>query len=118
MRSCPYSKAHNVHQGFATAIGVLSAVTAIVYAVLLLVFSSFRVVFLVVWDVVLFILWVAVFGLFGKLYIHEKRGMDGGTQRMKNAVWIDLINMLLWFVSPIFGFVGGNRSLHTGRATL
>lgn len=75
-------------------------------------------IFLVAWDVVLFILWVAVFGLFGKMYIHEKAEMDSGIQRMKNAVWIDLVNMLLWFISPVFGFVGREKSLHTGRATL
>ncbi len=58
------------------------------------------------------------------MYIKEKAEKDGGIQRMKNAVWVDLVNMLLWFVSAIVGAIGfwrwrkGNRSLHTGRATL
>jgi hypothetical protein len=48
---------------------------------------------------------------------------NSGVQRMKNAVWIDLINMLLWFLSAIYSAVlffrfRGHRSLHTGRATV
>ena len=110
-------------QGFATAIAVLSAITALIFAVLPLIFSSFKAAILFGWDAILFILWVAVFGLFGSLYIKEKAGADGGISRMKNAVWIDLINMLLWFVSAILGGIGfwrlrNSRSLHTGRATL
>ena len=46
----------------------------------------------------LFILWIALFGLFGNMYIKEKAEGDSGVQRMKNAVWVDLVNALL--VSP------------------
>ncbi len=89
-----------------------------------IIISSFTTAILFGWDVILFILWAAVFGLFGSMYIKEKAEKDGGIQRMKNAVWVDLVNMLLWFVSAIVGAIGfwrwrkGNRSLHTGRATL
>lgn len=111
-------------QGFATAIGVLSAITALIYAVLPIIIRSFTSAILFAWDIVLFILWVAVFGLFGSMYIGANPNGDGGVQRMKNAVWIDLINMLLWFISAIVGAIGfwrwkkGDRTLHTGRATL
>ena len=69
------------------------------------------------------ILWAAVFGIFGKMFIHEKPEGNSGIKRMKNAVWIDLINMLLWFFTAIFAavwffFLRGGRSLHTGRATV
>lgn len=69
------------------------------------------------------ILWAAVFGVFGKLYIHENPEGDSGVTRMKNAVWIDLINMLLWFITAVFAalwffFLRGGRSLHTGRAAV
>lgn len=42
---------------------------------------------------------------------------------MKNAVWVDLVNMLLWLVTAVMGVVvffmmRGNRSLHTGRAAV
>ena len=44
-----------------------------------------------------------------------------GQQRMKNAVWVDLVNMLLWLVSAIYSTIifwtsRKNRTLHTGRA--
>ncbi len=103
---------------------MLSAITALIYAVLPILISSFTTAILFAWDAVLFILWVAVFGLFGALYINENARGDGGVSRMKNAVWIDLINMLLWFVTAIVAAIGfwrwkkGGRSLHTGRATL
>lgn len=65
---------------------------------------------------------MAVFGVFGKIYIHAKP-VDGGVKRMKNAVWVDLVNMLLWLVSAAVGAVAffmmrGGRSLHTGRAAV
>jgi len=73
-------------------------------------------------------LWVTVFGIFGKIYIRRgvaetDRYQGTDTQRMKRAAWIDLVNMLLW----LFTFLGGvfrfclhkrERSLHTGRALL
>ncbi|MCJ1372114.1 hypothetical protein MMC20_003335 [Loxospora ochrophaea] len=74
------------------------------------------------WDLILFIMWIALFGIFGKMYIHAKPQEDAGIQRMKNAVWVDLVNMLLWLVTAVMGallfFSGGRRSLHTGRATV
>lgn len=62
-----------------------------------------------------------MFGVFAKMYIHEKAEGDGGITRMKHAVWVDLINMLLWLVTAIMGVVlfftmREGRSLHTGRA--
>ena len=57
------------------------------------------------------------------MYIHEDPEGDAGIQRMKNAVWVDLTNMLLWLFSSIHGFTTwithrGHRSLHTGRANV
>lgn len=57
------------------------------------------------------------------MYIHENPEGDGGVKRMKNAVWIDLINMLLWLVTAVYGmvmffFFRRGKSLHTGRATV
>ena len=62
-----------------------------------------------------------MFGVFAKLYIHANAQGDGGITRMKHAVWVDLINMLLWLVTAIMGVVlfftmREGRSLHTGRA--
>ena len=60
----------------------LAAVTALVYMVPLIV----RVPFLFVWDFILFILWIALFGLFGSMFIKENPEGNGGIKRMKNAV--------------------------------
>ena len=47
-------------------------------------------------------LWVAVFGIFGKKYlVVDPR--DDATQRMRNAVWVDLSNMLLWLITAGMG---------------
>ncbi|KAL2135949.1 hypothetical protein VTI74DRAFT_6177 [Chaetomium olivicolor] len=60
-------------------------------------------------DWIIFIFWVALFGTFGSIYIgasapqlrdHET---DASRQRMQAAVWIDMINMLLWFASSAIG---------------
>ena len=69
------------------------------------------------------ILWIALFGVFGKLFIKEDPEGDGGITRMKHAVWIDLINALLWLFTAIYGGIAfwsnhSGRSLHTGRATV
>lgn len=55
------------------------------------------------------------------MYIHEDPEGNSGIKRMKNAVWIDLLNMLLWFITSISGavtffFFRGGRSRFTGRA--
>jgi hypothetical protein len=80
-----------------------------------------RVPLLFIWDTVLFILWIALFGVFGKMYIHADAQGDSGIIRMKHAVWIDLINALLWLGSAIGMLVyqvkhTGGRTRFTGRA--
>ncbi|MCJ1463579.1 hypothetical protein MMC07_002187 [Pseudocyphellaria aurata] len=103
---------------YAEVVGAFSAFTALVYVLpMVKSYLAFG------WDVILFILWTAVFGLFGKLFIHEDPEGDGAIQRAKNAVWVDLINMLLWLVTAISGGLlffrnRSTRSLHTGRATV
>jgi len=99
--------------------GSLSAVTAILY---MIPFMS-RVPFAFVWDSILFILWIALFGVFGSMYIKENAEGDAGVQRMKNAVWVDLTNALLWLISAVGMCMywikhRNNRSQFTGRATV
>lgn len=62
------------------------------------------------------VLWVAVFGIFGRLYINMDVEDDADVQRMKNAVWVNLVNMLLWFVSAAVGaYVLQSRRENPGR---
>jgi hypothetical protein len=35
------------------------------------------------------------------MYIHENAEGDSGVQRMKNAVWVDLTNTLLWLFTAL-----------------
>ncbi|KAL8772740.1 MAG: hypothetical protein Q9209_002085 [Squamulea sp. 1 TL-2023] len=114
------SKVHSYSDtkwGYAVAVGVIGAVSSLLLAWPRLSMWGWG------WDLVVFILFTALFGLFGKMYIHEKPEGLADIKRMKNAVWIDLINMLLWFITAIYGmimffFFRGSKSLHTGRATV
>ncbi|KAL8756452.1 MAG: hypothetical protein Q9184_004496 [Pyrenodesmia sp. 2 TL-2023] len=104
--------------GYATAVGTTGAVSALV-----LIWPALS-MWAWVWDFVVFILFTALFGLFGKMYIHYNNFTgDGDVKRMQRAVWIDLINMLLWFVTFIYGVVRfflfrKGKSQFTGRATV
>ncbi|OLN86120.1 hypothetical protein CCHL11_05189 [Colletotrichum chlorophyti] len=104
---------------FAEVVGALSAVTALLY------FIPFikRFAFVFVWDFILFILWIALFGLFGNMYIREDAEGDGDIQRMKNAVWVVLANALLWLISTLATAAywfrhRERRTRFTGRATV
>lgn len=50
-------------------------------------------------------LWLVVFGIFGKIYI-----AGGHTGSMNHAVWVDLLNILLWLGTAIARFVWWLRS--------
>ncbi|QIW94674.1 hypothetical protein AMS68_000192 [Peltaster fructicola] len=102
---------------YAEVVAGLAAVTVIVYGIPF--FKSYWVFW---WDWILFILWTALFGIFGKLYIPaDPTPNQDGQIRMKNAVWIDLVNMILWLITAVYAtsiWFSGRRgkSLHTGRA--
>ncbi|KAG9243557.1 hypothetical protein BJ878DRAFT_510222 [Calycina marina] len=102
---------------YAEVVASLSAFTALFYMIPFTV----KITFAFVWDTILFILWIALFGLFGSMYIKEHAEGDNGVQRMKNAVWVDLTNALLWLISAVgmaFYWVKHRhgRSIWTGRA--
>jgi len=97
---------------WAEIVAGLSAVTALIFMV-----PFFKTYKAFGWDALLFFFWVVVFGIFGHLYIPQP------PQRERSAVWIDLINMLLWLVSALFGLYmffrsRNTKTLHTGRATV
>jgi len=101
---------------YAVVIGGLSVVTSLIYGVPLIKSYIFF-----AWDTILFILWIAVFGIFGKMYIHEDAEGNGGVQRMKNAVWVDLVNVFLWLISAVYGavlFRGSRQNQSVRHATV
>lgn len=103
---------------YAEVVASLSILTAIVY---LLPVPMKRLLY--IWDWLMFILWTALFGLFGKMYIHKSCVNDNRCSEMKTAVWFDLAGMLLWLISAVFGTVAflrerHSRSVFTGRAVV
>ncbi|KAH6887903.1 hypothetical protein B0T10DRAFT_62202 [Thelonectria olida] len=104
---------------YAVVVGSMSAVTCVLYFIPFVL----RVAGVVaaVWDFILFILWIALFGVFGKMYIGEDAEGVKGVQRMKNAVWVDLTSALLWLIATLaaFGYWWRHRETRTrftGRA--
>jgi len=100
---------------YGLVVALLSAITALIFMV-----PFFKTYKAFGWDVLLFFFWVIVFGIFGHLYIPTSPYNDS---RERSAVWIDLINMLLWLISALFGLLmffrsRNGKSLHTGRATV
>jgi len=79
---------------YAVVVAGFSAITSLVYCI------PFQTYLFFAWDSVLFILWIAVFGTFGKLFLHDSRN-----ERMRHAVWVDLINVFLWLISAAYGGV-------------
>ncbi|KAK3629043.1 hypothetical protein LTR56_018279 [Elasticomyces elasticus] len=114
---------------FAEVVAILSIITVLVYAV-----PFIKSWWGFAWDWCLFILWTALFGVFARVFIPFPGSADGYADpkdptipiiiRMKHAVWIDLVNMLLWLITAIYTTViwfrnrGSGRTLHTGRGQI
>ncbi|PYH48722.1 uncharacterized protein BP01DRAFT_282579, partial [Aspergillus saccharolyticus JOP 1030-1] len=59
---------------------------------------------LFVWEGVLCVVWLTLFGIFGGEFLGKSSrsatgSVDKEVVRMKRAVWIDLVNLGLWVVS-------------------
>ncbi|KAL4992930.1 hypothetical protein BDV10DRAFT_200218 [Aspergillus recurvatus] len=72
---------------------------------------------LFLWEITIVILWLVVFGIFGKLYIgvevsgggrHESR-----LKAMHRAVWVDLVNLILWTITGTWRGLRWRRSRAT-----
>ncbi|CAL3973018.1 hypothetical protein PZA11_005359 [Diplocarpon coronariae] len=81
----------------ALVITSLSAITALLY----LIPCVSRLPMAFAWDATLFVLWMSLFALFGNVFIGVQTEGDRGAQRMKNAVWVDLANAILWLISSV-----------------
>lgn len=101
---------------WAVVCGTLGAITSLVFMLPLIKAWFFFYV-----DAFIWLCYLIAFGIFGKMFIHEKPEGDKGIMRMKNAVWVLLTNMLLWFLTAVIGAVvfwrsRTARTTHTGRA--
>lgn len=54
------------------------------------------------WECIMFLFWLTLFGIFGKMYIPEDPEGDSAIVRMKRAVWVDLTNLFLWCTSAVW----------------
>lgn len=101
---------------YATIVGAISSLVAIIFMLPLV-----KAWFFFYIDTVIFILYLTAFGIFGKMYIKEDPEGNTGIIRMKRAVWIQLVNMLLWFGTAAYGATifwkeRKARTLFSGRA--
>ncbi|OAA35431.1 hypothetical protein NOR_08010 [Metarhizium rileyi] len=104
---------------YAVVVGALSAVTCVVWFIPALLRHAG--VIGAIWNVLLFVLWITLFGVFGALFIHKDPKGRSNVQRMKSAVWVDLTGALLWLISAIATTIywwrhREVRSTFTGRA--
>ncbi|KAF4976586.1 hypothetical protein FZEAL_6764 [Fusarium zealandicum] len=116
---------------FAITVAGLSATTALLFVAVtplgaipfigskLKLFKTYRAF---AWDLILFVTWMVVFGIFAGIFLgrdsdNPYKGSSVGP--MKVAVWIDLVNALLWLVSGVYGaiktFLGEKADLMTDK---
>ncbi|EXJ81151.1 hypothetical protein A1O3_07441 [Capronia epimyces CBS 606.96] len=100
---------------YAVVVGSLAAATAVGYG-LISVFMHYRsLTFLFAWEWTLVVLWAALSGIFGNMYLNEKIEMETGIHRMKVAVGFDLAGMVLWFLTAVAGTLWFFRERWAGR---
>lgn len=52
-----------------------------------------------IYDCIQCILWLTLFGIFAKLYVPKNPAGNDGIERMKHALWVDLINLGYWVIT-------------------
>ncbi len=101
---------------YAEFVAALSALTCIVHC-----FVTVTQVGWSAWDGVLFVLWLAQVGVFGNAYTsHVNPEYETATlsiPRMRAAVWINLVNMVLWFATMVLGISWCIRTRKVKRGT-
>ncbi len=97
----------------------MALVTSFIYFVCGFFFEFRAFSVLAMWDGILTILWAAVAGIFGMLFINENPEMDNKIKRMKMAVGFDLANVILWLFTAAMGFwrffIAKGSLMHEGR---
>lgn len=60
------------------------------------------------------VFWIAVLGIFARLYIDDYPSGGGSSKKVKSATFVDLTNMILWFVTGLCGAAVFVRSRYGG----
>ncbi|ROW13559.1 hypothetical protein VPNG_04410 [Cytospora leucostoma] len=96
---------------YGLAVAGISCVTAVAFAIAApfgAVSKKFKTHRLFTWDLAIFVLWIVAFGIFAGIFLHRdsKNSYKGSSTIVeKAAMWIDLVNAILWLVSGTYGFV-------------
>lgn len=96
---------------FGLIVAGLSSITAVAFAIAApfgAVSNRCKTARLFSWDLTLFLLWIVVFGIFAAIFLHRDNDdsyKGASTLTEKSAVWVDLVNAILWLVSGTYGFV-------------
>ncbi len=102
---------------YAEVVAGLSAFIVILYAIPFI--KSYKFFYV---DWLILVLWIALFGTFGAIFIGaHPTPKQSGQIRMKHAVWVDLVGLLLWFITAVYSTIiwwkdRRGTTLHTGRA--
>lgn len=60
-------------------------------------------------DALVSVLWLAQFGVFASIYLDaegDEAFAPASHGRMQAAVWVNLISVLLWFATTLYGIIG------------
>ncbi|KAJ5766001.1 uncharacterized protein N7511_003617 [Penicillium nucicola] len=102
-----------IYAEFVAALSVLTCIFHCFFTVTKVAWSA--------WDGVLLVLWLAQVGVFGSVYISgNKAEYEDATlsvPRMRAAVWIDLVNMVLWLATTVLGIAWCIRTRKVTRRT-
>jgi hypothetical protein len=107
-------------QMYALVVSSMSLVTSFLYFATGFMFEFRAFALMAAWDLILAILWAAVAGIFGTMYIGEKAEMDNKITQMKAAAGFDIANVILWLITGGYGvyvfFISkGTELMHKGR---
>jgi hypothetical protein len=101
----------------------MSIITSIAFAIIPALFSYYYVAVGFIWDIILFFIWCAVFGWFRTQNgIQNPKLQDANKDdyiRFARMNWINLVNMLLWLATALFGIfclLVDRKSLRIGRS--
>lgn len=51
-----------------------------------------------VWEAIVCLLWLVVFGIFGKIFLSSGQQGKDGNEKMYRAVWVDLVGWAVWAI--------------------
>ena len=102
---------------YAEFVAAVTALTCIVHCFITVIHVAWS-----AWDFVVFVFWLAQVGTFGTIYLSsnvpdEYEKATSSIPRMRAAIWISLVSMVLWFATTILGIAWCCRTRKVTRRT-